>query len=319
MRKLTKEEFISKAIEIHGDRYDYSLVDYNSINNKVILICKDHGPFYQPPNSHINQKCGCPTCGKKQRVISRGSNILLFIEKARSIHGDRYDYSSVEYKDSRTKGKIICRVHGPFDQRLSDHISKKYGCPTCSSKQKYTTLSFIEKANQIHHNKYDYSLVDYKNNKTKVILICREHGSFTQLPNNHMNLKHGCSECSKLKQIGLYNNKNLYNKNGFIYLVNLYDDQESFYKIGISKNHPRKRLYDISRFYKISIIFQRDGPLDKLFDIEQHILNSFEKYIPNKKFGGHTECLTVLNTANIKQFLEAELSPFFEKALYTCC
>jgi hypothetical protein len=115
-----------------------------------------------------------------------------FIKMAKSIHGDGYDYSLVEYKNNKTKVKIICHEHGIFEQKPIHHL-RGHGCHECGDKR-LTTKQFIEKAKSIHKDKYDYSLVEYKNNKTKVRIICPEHGAFEQRPNDHLRGR-GCSKC----------------------------------------------------------------------------------------------------------------------------
>lgn len=122
-----------------------------------------------------------------------------FIEKSKSIHGERYDYSLANYINSSTKVKIICPEHGEFEQIPNNHLFG-YGCQRCARdltglKKRTTHDDFIKKANQIHNNKYDYSLVNYKNSKTKVKIICPEHGEFEQTPSNHLSGK-GCNKCS---------------------------------------------------------------------------------------------------------------------------
>lgn len=118
-----------------------------------------------------------------------------FIEKAKKLHDNKYDYSKAEYVNTNTKVCIICPEHGEFWQTPSNHLQGK-GCPKCKGKNK-TTEEFIEKANIIHNNKYDYSKVEYKSNRTKVCIICPEHGEFWQTPHEHL---HGCG-CPKCKNI----------------------------------------------------------------------------------------------------------------------
>ena len=118
-----------------------------------------------------------------------------FIEKAKKIHGSKYDYSKVNYVNNKIKVEIMCPEHGSFFQTPHNHLSLKRGCSECSGNRKSSTEQFIEKARKIHGNKYDYSKVNYANNHTKVEIICPEHGSFFQMPNNHVLLKRGCPIC----------------------------------------------------------------------------------------------------------------------------
>jgi len=189
--KITTEEFIKKSKEVHGDRYDYSKVEYKSSSTKVCIICKEegHGEFYQTPCNHL-RGCGCPKCSCIKLTKDE------FIKKSKEVHGDRYDYSKVEYKNSYTRVCIICPEHKEFNQRPNSHLLG-CGCPSCSTK-KLTSEEFIKKAKEVHNNnKYDYSKVEYKNSKEKICIICKEdgHGEFYQIPSSHL-LGYGCSKCS---------------------------------------------------------------------------------------------------------------------------
>ncbi|MBI95829.1 DUF723 domain-containing protein [bacterium] len=185
--------FIQKAIKIHGDKYDYSKVDYRYTREKVIIICKEHGEFLQTPTCHL-RGYNCKKCSGKHNYTTNE-----YIEKAKEIHGDNYDYSKVEYKNSKSKIKIICKIHGEFQQESNSHLNG-HGCPNCGVitshiNSFYSTKEFIEKAVNIHGNTYDYSKVEYKNSNEKVIIVCKEHGEFLQIPSSHLCGK-GCKKCS---------------------------------------------------------------------------------------------------------------------------
>jgi hypothetical protein len=128
--------------------------------------------------------------------MSQFDKTPLFITKAKKIHGDRYDYSSVSYINAKTKIIIICREHGEFLQTPSNHLSN-FNCQKCSKNFRSDTISFVEKANKIHGNKYDYSKVQYINANTQVLIICKEHGEFHQIPDFHINRKCRCPKCVK--------------------------------------------------------------------------------------------------------------------------
>lgn len=117
------------------------------------------------------------------------------IARAVTVHGDKYSYELVEYKDANTKIKIVCQEHGVFEQKPSNHVNLKKGCPGCYGNKKLTTEEFIKKAKIVHGNTYDYSLVDYKNNHEKVVMLCDKHGTFEQTPHNHLMGKK-CWSCS---------------------------------------------------------------------------------------------------------------------------
>jgi len=198
---LTKTDvFIQKAHAKHGDKYDYSRVDYINNHTKVIIICKEkgHGEFLQQPYSHLSER-GCPQC-KFEKIIKHNlSNTNEFIEKAKQTHGETYDYSKVDYIDSHTNVILICKKHGEFLQTPSSHLGKK-GCAICGGTKALDSVIFKQKAKNIHGETYDYSKVEYSNNKTKIIIICKEHGEFLQKPNAHLS-GNGCNKCSKNKKL----------------------------------------------------------------------------------------------------------------------
>ena len=192
--KYTTEEFINKAKSIHGDKYDYSKVNYINNSTKICIICPIHGEFWKQPNHHLNGY-GCNKCSKINNTKNE-KNKYDFIKKAKEIHGDKYDYSKVEYINSKNKVCIICKEHGEFYQTPNKHIIRKHGCPLCNGGIKSNTKDFIKKAKEVHGNKYDYSKVEYINANTKVCIICSIHGEFWQTPHNHLN-GCGCPYCNE--------------------------------------------------------------------------------------------------------------------------
>jgi hypothetical protein len=126
------EDIKIKANNIHGDIYDYSLVDYVNAHRKVKIICPEHGIFEQSIHSHVNKKRGCSLCGAKKSIKSRTQIKEDFVRNANHIHKNKYNYSLVEYTNCMTKVKIICPKHGVFEQKPNVHISSKCGCPVCN-------------------------------------------------------------------------------------------------------------------------------------------------------------------------------------------
>ena len=194
---LTQEEFINEAREIHGDKYDYSKVEYKTKKDKVCIICPKHGEFWQIAQSHLSGH-GCPKCAIEKAGETQRLSKEEFIKKAREIHGDRYDYSKVEYVNSQTKVCIICPEHGEFLQVPNAHLGG-CGCPKCAGKDVLNTDEFIRRAKEVHGDRYDYSKVEYVNSQTKVCIICPEHGEFWTTPNNHLRGK-GCPNCVGLRK-----------------------------------------------------------------------------------------------------------------------
>ena len=192
---MDTKEFIEKAKAVHNDRYDYSKVEYINAHTKVCIICPEHGEFWQTPNNHTHKTKpkGCPKCAGK--LVT---NTKEFVNKAKTVHNNRYDYSKVEYVNTSTPVCIICPIHGEFWQTPNRHLNGT-NCPKCSHQSyKHTTESFIEEAKKVHGDKYDYSKVEYVNSHTKVCIICPEHGEFWQTPTNHMKGR-GCPSCKAAK------------------------------------------------------------------------------------------------------------------------
>lgn len=194
---MTQEQFIEKAKIKHGNKYDYSKVVYENSQKKVCIICPKHGEFWQVPSAHIRGD-NCPKCGNEARGRFEKLTLEQFVEKSKEIHGNKYDYSKVNYKNSSTKVEIICKEHGSFFMTPLAHIYSKQGCPKCAGRN-LTTDEIIEKFKTVHGNKYDYSKVVYTKMHEKVCIICPIHGEFWQTPSKHL-LGQGCSQCSVEKR-----------------------------------------------------------------------------------------------------------------------
>ena len=188
--KKDKKIIIKEFKEIHGNRYDYSKVNYKGVDNKITIICVEHGEFEQTPYNH---KMGqnCPKCSGKN--LSTNDIIKNFKE----IHGNRYDYSKVNYIKSSIKVTIICTEHGEFEQTPNNHKNGQ-GCFKCNGNETKDINKLLNEFKETHADYYDYSLVEYINAHTKVIIICPEHGEFKQTPNNHR-LGNGCPICNESK------------------------------------------------------------------------------------------------------------------------
>lgn len=197
IKTSNNEEFIQKAIKIHGDRYDYSNIEYIRAIKNINILCKIHGIFNQTPNSHLRGR-GCPKCGGSVKL-----NTKIFIEKAIKKHGNIYDYSNVNYINTNTKITIICKKHGSFNQTPNSHLrGNGCGCNNCGIEkmkkmQRMPITIFIERAKMVHGDKYDYSKINYINIDTKIIIICPIHGNFLQSPYCHIKFNQGCQRCNK--------------------------------------------------------------------------------------------------------------------------
>lgn len=182
--------FIEKSKNIHGDRYDYSLIKKYHSKLKLPIICFKHGVFNQYPYNHIKGR-GCPSCGSKK--YSNNDVITLFKQE----HNNLYDYSKVDYINMNTKIEIICSKHGSFFQKPKDHIHRKHGCPKCGYSNvggKLTTKDIIERSKNIFGDLFEYDKLIYINEE-KFIITCKIHGDFETNLRNHIHQKTGCPNC----------------------------------------------------------------------------------------------------------------------------
>jgi len=186
-RKFTLKDFIVKSRAIHGDKYNYSLVNYKGIDLKVEIICPIHGLFFQTPNGHINRKAGCSECN----VVTTEK----FIEKCNIVHNNLYTYDKLIYKNNKERVIITCNKHGDFSQVAACHL-RGTKCPKCKKENAFMTLeTFINKSIILHKNIYGYENSIYINNTTPLTINCKEHGEFSQKPNAHL-AGSGCPICA---------------------------------------------------------------------------------------------------------------------------
>jgi hypothetical protein len=187
MKKLSLDGFIDSCKKVHGDRYDYSLVDYINSKTKIRIICPEHGVFEQLPHNHLCKKTKCPKCsfkgiGEKVSKIRKKTKPRL-TEKLCDIHNF---YIKKSEKNQHINSCIKCEIQ----KKYSNNIRNKY--------YGHTTDSFINTVKIVHNNFYDYSSLIYIDSKTKVKIICPKHGEFEQNPNNHLH-GNGCPSCNTSK------------------------------------------------------------------------------------------------------------------------
>ena len=208
--RCTTEDFIKKARAVHGDKYDYSKVEYVNNRTKVCIICPIHGEFWQTPINHLKGG-NCPKCSKNKKPTTEE-----FIQKAKEVYGEKYDYSKVEYINNSTKVCIICPEHGEFLMTPNAHISAKHNCPKCAHQSyKYSLEEYAKKVKEEYPNISVLSK-QYNNKKDKGLFFCNccdkngeKHGVFEK---KYVDvLRHGCPKCGKYSKL---------NKSIFIEMAN---------------------------------------------------------------------------------------------------
>lgn len=170
--KVSNNDFVERAKKIHGNKYDYSKVDYQHMHEKVIIICPMHGEFKQTPDRHLVG--GCDKCAREKWGKNKTLTNEEFIDRSNSIHEFKYDYSLVKYKHGHEKIKIICPIHGEFEQLPINHLSGK-GCLSCGESKgerevrkwlkencvKYISQKKFKKCRNILPLPFDFYLPDY--------------------------------------------------------------------------------------------------------------------------------------------------------------
>jgi len=222
-KRMELPDFIARCRIKHGDRYDYSLVSFTSMHDKVRLVCPDHGEFEQKALKHLYAGQGCPICGGLRKGIQtkqgrlNNSNAKLdnarerFFRQAPIIHDDWYDYSLVSFTSMQDKVRLICPDHGEFKQKALKHLYTGQGCPDCGDLRKGNHTKqgrlnnsnakidnarerFFRQAPIMHGEWYDYSKVNYRKAREDVTIICPKHGEFRQKPWRHLQGR-GCGSC----------------------------------------------------------------------------------------------------------------------------
>ena len=200
-RLKSHEKLIEDFKAIHGDRYDYSRVDYNGGRSKIIIGCRIHGWFEQLASNHMSGR-NCKKCGDIEGGKTSKITLEEFLSRAKGWHGDKYDYSLVDLENNNIsdKVKIICPIHGSFMQSATRHISGGR-CQPCGKAYradgaKLTQEEFISKVIAVHDNTYDYSKTVYTCAREKITITCKRHGDFEQSASAHSKGQ-GCPQCSQ--------------------------------------------------------------------------------------------------------------------------
>lgn len=200
MKKLTHEEFVSRAKKIYGDRYDYEQCKYEHSLKKVIISCRIHGPFKIKPSNHINNRQGCWHCGNESTGVKqkRTTTEIVNLIQAKP-NSEAYDFSSIvgvnDYRSDLVT--VVCKEHGSYERTVRDILRSKYfGCKKCKiADDTFTREIFIEKSSKTHDSRYSYDKVRYTKAHDPVVVTCPEHGDFVTAPYIHIKGGGFCPIC----------------------------------------------------------------------------------------------------------------------------
>lgn len=298
VHQRTESELIDEFNKVHNSKYDYSNMGYSRMSRKIKINCPDHGVFTQLPSAHLRGD-GCHKCSGVGRR-TQDEMIAEFV----LVHGNRYIYDDVLFDGVDKKVKIRCRVHGVFEQAPYNH-AKGLGCKICgyvkqSRTAKKDLAQFVKMAKEVHGEKYDYSKSIYRGAKNKIKIICREHGEFYQNASSHL-CGTDCPLCATPNRSGFARSSYIEacnkSKNGKsnLYVIRLFSDDESFFKVGITSLTVESRFSRMLE-YKYEVIHFLSGDAGYIWDLEKsiHRLLKSWSYHPKKSFDGKTECFSVV-------------------------
>lgn len=201
-RTFTTKQFIVNAKKVHGELYNYSKVVYATAHEKVVVICREHGPFNIVPHAHVDGKQGCPTCGQIKGHKFRFLTQSEFLQKCSELWKDRFDYSQVEYRGAHKHIIVVCKLHGEFKIAPNSHLQGK-SCRKCSNEaQRKDWDEILTRCMEVHGQKYDYTEAKgvYKSMDTPVPIKCLScQRVFHQRLASHTYQKSGCPHCGSYR------------------------------------------------------------------------------------------------------------------------
>lgn len=315
----TTQEYIHECKGVYGDAYQYNKTEYLHCRLPITITCKIHNDF-EIGTAYFLKGGGCPHCRKDKRSRTQWTTESL-VEKLKEVQPNK-DYSKVKYLTTKDKIEVVCPRHGSYFN-TPENLIKGQDCKKCRrvSKKKHSLKHYIDKANQIHKYKYDYSLIkDFSGCLDKVPIICPEHGTFYQ-PIGYHARGTGCWKCGMEYIKNSFKN---FHKNRFLggvkksewlsiqkgrraklYVVRMFNDTESFLKIGITFNKIEQRLSQIK--YSKEILFSYSSEdADFIFELEKNCKVKFKDHriLPSILFKGYTECFNVSITKELLAYLQ---------------
>ena len=311
MQVTDTASFIKKAREVHGDKYDYSLVEYTKGRNYVDIICPRHGIYTQRACNHTAGR-GCRECKSEFVGDKCRQSLDDVLSDFRKTHGNRYDYSLVTDFRRRNTVKIICRQHGVFSQDSSMHKSGQ-GCKKCAlisngRKRRKTIDELLSAIKEHHGEKYKYDLTGFKGGKSKISIYCENHGWFKQEASMHM-IGRGCDKCAREASRppnysdGFFDDMcNRVIPATFYYVeFEHIESGRKFHKFGISrKKHWKQRFNGLKKMgFRMNPIKTMKATAYECWELEQLVMSELEDsgrlykchYLKGTYIGGWTECI----------------------------
>jgi len=305
------ENFLLKSKIKFGNKFDYSKFVYVNAKTKSIIICPDHGEYLQTPEKHLTSKHGCKLCwevekNKINRGYVKGRDIISkddFLQRCYDKYDNKFSYDLSSYKGmGGDEIKVFCPEHGIFKAKPHNHLSKstKYGCLKCSNKNRVINKTqdydlVISSLKVKYNEKYiypEYNRTDYVNKKSKIDIICPEHGKYIKSVQKHLSGQY-CFQC-RIKDlvfnnilVGGYNTylfeskPELKDKKSILYYLKINNGE--YYKIGITTVSTKSRIKSLKSRSKgfikdVEILFEKEMKLIDSYNMECEILNKYIDY-----------------------------------------
>ena len=279
--------------------------------NKYEIFCNIHLTSKISNKADLKRNSFCTTCRKEARTKEFEKQFKL---KSSEIHNNKYNYDKSIYIGNSIPLTIKCLLHDvEFEQRPSDHLIGKTGCKQCfvakrPQSQPKSQEIFIEQAKKVHGDFFDYSDVKYKRTHAYVKIKCKKHNHiFTQTPAHHLSGKNGCEVC---KNKGLvWSREDFVEKYGnqqcTFYVIQCYDESESFYKLGITSKTVKKRYNKHNLPYQYTIILEYKDTAENVWDLEYLFKQKFKNYYykPLHEFKGSSTETFKLEDQQLKDIL----------------
>lgn len=194
---LNEEAFLKQALEVWGDRWDYSSMEFSTARDPLQISCPTHGPFTQVGLSHLKGYVGCPECSERKKKPAHHLEA-----QAKEVWGDRWDFSKSQWGQTRSEVVVICPQHGGFTQNTRNLLRGDVGCRPCKGIVS-SSEEFMERAKVIWGDRWDYSALNFRTISSKVTLRCPLHGEFQQMGSDHLRGFVGCPSCSNAQPSAL--------------------------------------------------------------------------------------------------------------------
>ena len=306
-RELGKQVFFDNFKSKYGDHYDTSVIDYTKKNEPCIFFCNIHTkPFTDTPiNAEKRHPCTICRSIERNKIQRKDEDVVRAQSKTKFKKIFEFDFTN--YTNCHSEIGIKCPTHGWFTDKLSNHLTTKYGCPLCFEESPKTAWNRISVEDNITHlktlygEKYNFFTEDINTTDNKVRYYCKKHHNLKSTKLGHLRDGFACNQCGDevmaekltgwytVKRVERYKDKFIREQNN-LYLINIKDD---IYKIGLAK-FPSSRICTIRKGSKCntaSYVHTRKINTYEAFYLEKYLHNHLKKFRFKWDFSwkGHTE------------------------------